>query len=79
MEPGLDWVSGDEIYLAPTAIQFDHSDYRKIVEYNKVSGYIRLDKPLRHYHWGDFQSTADEYNGVDMRGEVVLLTRNVKI
>jgi hypothetical protein len=24
-------------------------------------------------------STADNYNGVDMRGEVVLLTRNVKV
>lgn len=27
VDPELDWVAGDEIYLAPTALQYDHSDY----------------------------------------------------
>ena len=27
VEPDLDWVVGDQIYLAPTALQYDHSDY----------------------------------------------------
>ena len=34
VEEGLDWQIGDQIYLAPTAMQHDHSEYRTIVEYN---------------------------------------------
>lgn len=77
VEEGLDWQEGDEIYLAPTAMQYDHSEYRKIVSY--AGGLITLDQALDHYHWGDGLSTAADYNGVDMRGEVILMTRNVKI
>ena len=32
VEEGLDWKAGDEIYLAPTAMQHDHSEYRVIKE-----------------------------------------------
>jgi hypothetical protein len=35
--------------------------------------------PLTYYHFGASASTAASYEGLDMRGEVVLLTRNVKI
>jgi len=73
----LDWEEGDEIYLAPTAMQHDHSEYRKIVSYK--NGVVTLDKDLDHYHWGDSVSTARSYRGVDMRGEVILLSRNIKI
>lgn len=34
---------------------------------------------LSHYHWGASTSTASKYNGVDIRGEVILLTRNIQI
>lgn len=34
---------------------------------------------MNHYHWGAAESTAAKYNQVDMRGEVMLLTRNIKI
>lgn len=77
--PGLDWKQGDEIYIAPSTLQYDHSDYRKIADYNAMGGIIKLDAPLDFYHWGQYQSTANDYNGVDMRTEVVLLSRNVKI
>jgi len=77
VEAGLDWIEGDQIYLAPTAMQHDHSDYSTIVSY--LNGLITLDSPLEHYHWGDAYSTAGDYNGVDMRGEVILLSRNIKI
>ena len=40
---------------------------------------ITLDKPLTNYHYGEKESTAKTYNGVDIRNEVLLLTRNVKI
>jgi len=41
---------------------------------------ITLTKPLAHYHFGAATSTAATYNNVvDIRGEVVLLTRNVRV
>ena len=77
VSPELDWDVGDEIYLAPTAMQMLHSDYRTIVSYE--GGLITLDEPLNFYHWGAAESTEADYNGVDMRGEVILLNRNIKI
>ena len=38
-----------------------------------------LTTPLRLYHWGQNVSTANDYNGVDLRAEVILLTRNILI
>ena len=40
---------------------------------------MRITGELDFYHFGRAQSTGDLYSGVDIRGEVVLLTRNVKI
>ena len=77
VDEGLDWGEGDEIYIAPTAMQYEHSEYRKIRSY--ANGLVTLDEALDHYHWGAGLSTAADYNGVDMRGEVILLTRNVKV
>ena len=39
VEAGLDWVAGDWIYIAPTALQHTHSEYRTIVSYvgNKIT------------------------------------------
>jgi len=36
---------------------------------------------LDYYHWGRATSTGigSDFDGVDMRGEVMILTRNVKI
>jgi hypothetical protein len=34
---------------------------------------------LKFYHWGAQKSTGDEFSGVDMRGEVIVLSRNIKI
>ena len=76
---GLDWVAGDRVYLAPTAVQHTHSDYVNVKDYDIQTGLLTFDRPLKYYHWGAFESTAKEYNGVDMRGEVVLLSRNVRV
>lgn len=75
---GLDWVAGDQIYLAPTAMQQDHSDYATIATYDKGSGVTTITEPLQYYHFGTGSSTFLDY-GVDMRGEVVLLNRNFQI
>lgn len=72
-----DWVPGDLIYLAPTTMMTHHNEYRTIVA--KEGAKLTLDAPLEYYHYGDGSSTGRDYEGVDMRGEVLLLTRNVKI
>lgn len=79
VEGGLDWAVGDEIYLAPTSFQNTHSDYRFISGYDSGTGRVDFIEPLVHYHWGASSSTADDYNGLEMRGEVVLLSRNVRV
>lgn len=76
VEDGHDWVVGDELYLAPTSMQSHHSDYMTIAE---VSGTkITFTEELKYYHFGG-SDTSSMYNGVDTRGEVYLLTRNIKI
>lgn len=34
---------------------------------------------LKFYHYGAPESTGEKYNGVDMRGEVLSLSRNLKV
>jgi len=50
-----------------------------IESYDNTTGEIIFTKDLEYYHWGQSRSTEGAYNGVDTRGEVILLTRNVRI
>lgn len=54
-------------------------DYRTIDSYDAGTGELKLTESIYFYHWGAKSSTEDDYNGVDMRGEVVLLSRNVRV
>jgi len=76
---GLDWVAGDELGFAPTASQNLHYEVAVISSYNSSTGALTLTAPLKFYHFGAAASTAANYQGIDMRGEVVLLTRNIVI
>jgi len=58
-------------------MQHDHSDYAEIATYDSSSGIATVTTGLSFYHFGG-DSTVSDY-GVDMRGEVVLLSRNVLI
>jgi cell migration-inducing and hyaluronan-binding protein len=78
VEKNLDWVAGDQIALAPTNLKYKESDYAIITSYDSETGTVQLDRTLTYGHWGKDTSTADYY-GVDMRGEVALLSRNIKI
>lgn len=71
----LDWVVGDKIFLATSVINNTHSEYREITAI--AAGAITLDKALAYYHYGAAASTGTTYNGVDIRNEVIMLTRNV--
>src|SRR5690606_3517156 len=65
------WQVGDEIVLASTDYDPRQAERRKI---SAISGNtLTLDKPLQYMHFGKITFDVDE------RGEVGLLTRNIKI
>lgn len=79
LEPGLDWVPGDKISLLPTGYVRHMRDDAWIETYDNVTGATTINTTTNHYHWGAAESTAADYNGADVRGDVILLNRNVRI
>lgn len=73
----LDWVVGDRLYIAPSGVDSTQSEYRTVSAYE--NGKIYLDRAANFYHFGATSSTEFLYNGVDIRCEVVLLSRNIII
>jgi hypothetical protein len=66
--------------MMPTSYnQHAQDDLIWITEYNNVTGEVKVNSTLQYYHFGRAASTGDLYNGLDIRGEVLLLSRNVKI
>lgn len=78
VDKDLDLVKDDRIGLATTTFYNYAGDYAIVKEYNKASGEVTLVSPLEYYHWGKNESTVGKY-GVDIRGEVVILSRNIII
>ena len=65
------WRKGDEIVLASTDFNPRQAEKRRI---SAISGNaITLDQPLEYMHFGEITF------GVDERGEVGLLTRNIRV
>mmetsp|Transcript_29266 Transcript_29266/g.28411 ORF Transcript_29266/g.28411 Transcript_29266/m.28411 type:complete len:115 (-) Transcript_29266:1926-2270(-) len=79
LEPNLDWVAGDLIGFAPTNMMFNESDHAIIASYDSVTGVAMLDRDLTGYHYGTSLSTEGDFDGVDLRGEVFLMNRNIRI
>jgi hypothetical protein len=79
VEPGLDLVEGERIALAPTSFAHWAGEEAFIESYDAETGAATLADPLVYYHWGAAESTADTYGGLDMRGEVLILTRRIQI
>src|SRR5690606_7863239 len=65
------WRVGDEIVLASTDYDPRQAEVRRITAIR--GNRLTLDKPLEYMHFGQITF------GVDERGEVGLLTRNIKI
>jgi cell migration-inducing and hyaluronan-binding protein len=65
------WLVGDEIVLASTDYDPRQAEKRTIAAINGNT--ITLDRPLEYMHFGKITFDVDE------RGEVGLLTRNIKI
>jgi cell migration-inducing and hyaluronan-binding protein len=65
------WRKGDEIVLASTDYDPAQAERRTVAGISGNS--ITLDKPLKYMHFGEITF------GVDERGEVGMLTRNIRI
>ena len=57
---------------------WNDTDYVIVTAYYNNTGMTTLDRPLSAYHYGDPVSNAKIY-GVDMRAEVQILSRNIRI
>lgn len=55
------------------------TEEREIESYDPTTGIITFTEQLKYYHWGNKVSTSRDYSGVDMRCEVILLSRNIRI
>ena len=51
----------------------------EIASYDSSTGEVTFTEGTKWYHFGQATTTGDDYSGVDMRGEVVLLSRNVRV
>jgi len=72
-------VAGDRLALTATSFDALADDQAHVVSYDNTTGMVTLDSKLNHYHWGNASSTSSKYNGYDIRGEVLILSRNIKI
>lgn len=79
IEKGMDITPGDRLALLPTSFDNIASDDVYVTSYDNETGETGLDRKLDYYHWGAQKSQKEKYNGADMRGEVLLLTRNIVI
>ena len=75
----MDIGPGDRLALLPTSFDNEASDDVFVTSYDNETGIVKLDRELDYYHWGAKDSQKEKFNGADMRGEVLLLTRNIVI
>jgi len=71
VDTDLDYQNGDMLGLPATNIDPYNSETVYVESYDSQSGQIMLAAPLKGYHFGASKSTADDYEGIDMRGEVL--------
>lgn len=64
-----------------TRSNYLQNDYAFITDVSGSGNQIRLDldRPLTYYHFGSTKTDWSDHNGVDMRGEVLKLSRSIKI
>jgi len=81
VEKDLELYPGDNLALLATSYENMASDNVIVESYDAATGIITVDAKytLNFYHWGAQKSPGDKYGGADMRGEVIILSRNIKI
>mmetsp|Transcript_44478 Transcript_44478/g.32596 ORF Transcript_44478/g.32596 Transcript_44478/m.32596 type:complete len:101 (+) Transcript_44478:715-1017(+) len=60
-------------------MMYNETDYVTIDAYDQLNGIAYLYKQVWGRHYGYYKTTASDYNGVDIRAEVFLASRNIKI
>jgi hypothetical protein len=78
-DTGLDLVQGDRIALTASSYRYDTGENFFVSSYDSSTGKVEIDSVIQYHHYGAPESTGEKYNGVDIRTEVLLLTRNVQI
>lgn len=78
VEEAVDWAVGEEIAIVPTSYVYNEDEKRTItkIEDSGSGKKIYFSEPLRYKHFSETE-TYDSFE-VPMKGEVLLLTRNVK-
>ena len=79
VRPGLDWKSADLLSVTASNLNTMGTETVMIDSYDADSGEILLVDELKTYHFGWEDSTGADYSGIDMRSEVMLLTRSINI
>ncbi|CAH1788932.1 unnamed protein product [Owenia fusiformis] len=74
-----DWDIGDEIVIATTGNRNSQKETEKKVIVSISGNTITLDSPLEYEHLGVTETFEDGTTQLDLRAEVGLLTRNVKV
>uniref|UniRef100_H2YFZ9 G8 domain-containing protein n=1 Tax=Ciona savignyi TaxID=51511 RepID=H2YFZ9_CIOSA len=77
LRDAVDWVAGDEILITTTSYKSQETEKRVISSVSTDMKTLGLDSPLLYRHMGE----SYPINGkiLNMRAEVALLTRNIKI
>ncbi|TWU60317.1 G8 domain protein [Rubripirellula tenax] len=76
------WEVGDEIVIASSSYDYADEDVRTITAVSSASGnrtVLTLNEPLSYRHYGAIESYKDGELSIDMRAEVALLNRSIRI
>lgn len=87
----LNWEVGDQIVIASSATDYSHEDVRTITAIQNLGTTTRLtlNRALTYMHYGEIETYGTNLDSqsinpgktfsIDMRAEVALLSRNIKI
>ena len=80
----LDWEVGDQIVIASSSEDYDDEEVRNITAITDLgngTSRITLNSSLNHRHYGEIETYSNSTRtwDLDLRAEVALLSRNVKI
>ena len=72
-----DWAVNDELGIAPSGRNYEERDFAVIQSINGNN--VTLQEPLQYTHYGAASINSGESSTIDIRTEVVHLTRNIKV
>ncbi|MEM9103733.1 MAG: G8 domain-containing protein [Pseudomonadota bacterium] len=80
----LNWEVGDQIVIASSSYNYAEQEIRTITaieDLGNTNSKITLDSPLSHRHYGrrETYGSGNNTRTIDMRAEVAVLNRNIKI